>query len=166
MVSLLCHDIGYVRGVCRGDLKARYVCNAKGDLVTVPSRSTDAFMIPYHVTRSKLFVRERFGKDQFSHIDPLAIEANIEYTRFPIPEDEEHTTTDDYPCLVGAADLMASSPMLTTCERCRRCSRNSPRPELAKNSGTGRRPICAPAIQAFSGKWSNLTSAMPFTTCG
>jgi hypothetical protein len=106
IVSLLCHDIGYVRGVCRGDQKGRYVCNAKGDLVTVPSGSTDAFMTPYHVTRSKLFVRERFGKDHLSHIDPLAIEANIEYTRFPVPEDEEHTTTDDYPGLVRAADLI------------------------------------------------------------
>src|SRR5690242_4501612 len=27
MVSLLCHDIGYVRGVCRGDGNGRYVCN-------------------------------------------------------------------------------------------------------------------------------------------
>src|SRR3974390_1391004 len=33
MISLLCHDIGYVRGVCRGDSNGHYVCNLKGHLV-------------------------------------------------------------------------------------------------------------------------------------
>src|SRR4029079_12204652 len=28
IVSLLCHDIGYVRGVCRGDSDGKYVINA------------------------------------------------------------------------------------------------------------------------------------------
>src|SRR5215469_1829155 len=30
-VSLLCHDIGYVRGVCRGDRAGFYVSNEHGD---------------------------------------------------------------------------------------------------------------------------------------
>ena len=29
VISLLCHDIGYVRGVCRGDQEGKYVCNEK-----------------------------------------------------------------------------------------------------------------------------------------
>jgi len=106
IVSLLCHDIGYVRGVCRGDGNGRYVCNANGDLTEVPTGSTDASMTPYHVTRSKLFVRERFAKTTLSHIDPSLIEANIEHTRFPVPEDEAHMGTADYPGLVRAADLI------------------------------------------------------------
>ena len=63
-------------------------------------------MTPYHVTRSKLFERERFGKVSLAHIDTREIEANIEHTRFPVPEDEEHTNTADYPGLLRAADLI------------------------------------------------------------
>ena len=57
IISLLCHDIGYVRGVCRGDGNGRYVHDAKGEVVALPDGSTDASLTPYHVTRSKLFVR-------------------------------------------------------------------------------------------------------------
>ena len=71
VISLLCHDIGYVRGVCRGDGNGRYVCDDKGGVVTLPDGSTDAWLTPYHVTRSKLFVRERFGKIALSHVDTL-----------------------------------------------------------------------------------------------
>src|ERR1700741_768014 len=33
VISLLCHDIGYVRGVCRGDQNGKYVCNEGGGAV-------------------------------------------------------------------------------------------------------------------------------------
>ena len=48
IVSLLCHDIGYVRGICRGDGDGQYVTNLAGDKVSVPEGSTDAAMTPYH----------------------------------------------------------------------------------------------------------------------
>ncbi len=106
MVSLLCHDIGYVRGVCHGDGDGRYVVNAKGETAALPAGATDASLTPYHVTRSKLFVRERFGKVSLTHIDTMVIEQNIEHTRFPVPEDEAHADTTDYPGLLRAADLI------------------------------------------------------------
>jgi len=105
IVSLLCHDIGYVRGICRGDGDGSYVTNMAGDKVSVPDGSTDASMTPYHVARSKLFVRERFSK-ALIHLDTDQIEANIEHTRFPVPEEEQHQPTGDYPGLVRAADLI------------------------------------------------------------
>ena len=105
-ISLLCHDIGYVRGVCRDDRDGHYVCNEKGDLASISAGATDASLTPYHVTRSKLFVRERFGKVSLTHIDTREIEANIEHTRFPVPEHEQHTSTADYPGLLRAADLI------------------------------------------------------------
>ena len=105
ILSLLCHDIGYVRGVCRGDGDGSYVANLTGDKVTLPEGATDASLTPYHVNRSKLFVRERSEK-AFVHLDTAAIEANIELTRFPVPEDEQHESTDDFPGLVRAADLI------------------------------------------------------------
>src|SRR5215468_8479087 len=106
IVSLLCHDIGYVRGILRGDTEGRYVVSMSGDRVSLPDGSTDAAMTPYHVARSKLFVRERFGKVALSHLDTMEIEANIEHTRFPVPKDEQHATTDDFPGLLRAADLI------------------------------------------------------------
>jgi hypothetical protein len=106
IVSMLCHDIGYVRGICQGDTNGRYVTNLTGDTVSVAEGATDAAMTPYHVARSKLFVRERFGKVVLSHLDIREIEENIEHTRFPVPEDEEHQSTDDFPGLLRAADLM------------------------------------------------------------
>ena len=106
IVSLLCHDIGYVRGVCRGDSDGSYVINAAGDKVSVPEGATDASMTPYHVARSKLFVRERFGKVALTHLDTSEIETNIEHTRFPVPHDEQHNRTDDFPGLLRAADLI------------------------------------------------------------
>jgi hypothetical protein len=82
IVSLLCHDIGYVRGICRGDRDGVYVTNIAGDTVATPAGSTDAAMTPYHVARSKLFIRERFGKGTLTHLDTREIEANIEHTKF------------------------------------------------------------------------------------
>jgi hypothetical protein len=105
-VSLLCHDIGYVRGVCRGDGKGAYVIDAEGKTVTLKPGATDASLTTYHVNRSKLFVRERFGRGTLVDIDSRIIEANIEHTRFPVPEDEAHADTADYPGLVRAADLI------------------------------------------------------------
>jgi len=103
-VALLCHDIGYVRGVCQGDHDGRYVIDADGHTVSLVPGSTDAAMTPYHVARSKLFVRERFGHVKI--LDATRIEANIEHTRFPVPQDEAHESTDDYPGLLRAADLI------------------------------------------------------------
>lgn len=105
MVSLLCHDIGYVRGVCAGDGDGRYVINFNGDTTELPPGATDAGLTPYHVTRSKLFVRHRFGKGTLIDIDAKIIEDNIEHTRFPVPADDEHAGTSDFPGLVRAADL-------------------------------------------------------------
>jgi len=39
-------------------------------------------------------------------IDAEAILRNIELTRFPVPNDEEHSCTGNYPGLVRAADLL------------------------------------------------------------
>src|SRR6516164_6992572 len=38
ILSLLCHDIGYVRGVCRGDGDGSYVANLAGDKVRLTGR--------------------------------------------------------------------------------------------------------------------------------
>jgi hypothetical protein len=95
-----------VRGICRGDAGGQYVTNDAGDKISLPDGATDAAMTPYHVARSKLFVRERFGEAALLHFDIEKIEANIEHTRFPVPHDEQHAATDDFPGLLRAADLI------------------------------------------------------------
>jgi len=111
VISLLCHDIGYIKGVCRDDNISTMTFAtgvAEPKFVTIPRGSTDAALTKYHVDRGKLFVRERFSSTLLAGgtLDPAIIAANIELTRFPVPHDGDHDNTTDYPGLVRAADLM------------------------------------------------------------
>jgi hypothetical protein len=109
-IALLCHDIGYVKGICRGDKGNFFATGVDGGEVELPAAGTDAALGPYHVDRSKLFVRERFGKrllwDMESVIDAELIASHIEMTRFPVPDDDQYKDTKEYPGLVRAADLI------------------------------------------------------------
>lgn len=104
IISLVCHDIGYVKGVCRQDRKGWYATGVDGTLAQLPFGATDASLTPYHVDRGKLFVEERFGGHKL--IDAETIKQNIELTRFPVPNGQDHQDTRDYPGLVRAADLI------------------------------------------------------------
>lgn len=104
ILSLLCHDIGYLRGVCRMDQRGLYTTGLNGQTVQLPAGATDAALTPYHVDRGKRFVHERFGGHAI--IDADVVAANIERTRFPVPRDGDHLGTADYPGLVRAADLL------------------------------------------------------------
>jgi len=104
IISLLCHDIGYVRGICRNDRPGHYVTGKGDETVELPEGATDAALTPYHVERGKLFVRERFARNH--HIDAEILCANIEYTRFPVPAENEGAAATDYPALLRASDLM------------------------------------------------------------
>ncbi|MGP1383248.1 MAG: Npun_R2479 family HD domain-containing metalloprotein [Thainema sp.] len=106
MISLVCHDIGYVKGVCRGDniLARIYATGRFDETVTLPPGSTDASLTAFHVDRGKLFIEERFGGHNL--IQAETIKKNIELTRFPVPLDGDHQDTVHYPGLVRAADLI------------------------------------------------------------
>lgn len=105
-ISLLCHDIGYVKGVCRQDRpeEGLYATDSNSPMVRLPPGATDASLNPHHVDRGKLFIEERFGGHKL--IDADVIKNNIELTRFPIPADRDHQDTINYPGLVRAADLI------------------------------------------------------------
>ncbi|RMH43291.1 MAG: metal-dependent phosphohydrolase [Gammaproteobacteria bacterium] len=106
MMALLCHDIGFVRGICRRD-NGRIVATGVGDqVIEMPPGSTDAALAPYHVDRGKLFIQERFSQPLFIEIDIDAVTSYIEMTRFPIPDDDFHRQTDGYAGLVRAADFI------------------------------------------------------------
>jgi hypothetical protein len=104
MIALLCHDIGYVRGICRNDKPGEYVTDMAGNTITVPRGISDAYLAPYHVDRGKVFVRERFGGHNVLHVESIC--ACVERTRFPVPDDPEYHRDDDFPALVRAADLI------------------------------------------------------------
>lgn len=104
IISLVCHDIGYVKGVCRQDQDGLYATGHNGDMVPLPPGSSDASLTPYHVDRAKLFIDERFGGHKL--IDAEVIKYNIELTRFPVPSAEDHQDTVNYPGLIRASDLI------------------------------------------------------------
>ena len=103
-LATLTHDIGYVRGICRGDGKGEYVMNEKGEHFSPPRGASDASLGPYHIERSKIAVRERFGGHPL--IDAERIVRAIELTRFPVPQDDDHRETRTEAGLVRAADLI------------------------------------------------------------
>lgn len=111
MIAVLCHDIGYVKGVCRQDTKELFATGIGGELVQISPAGTDIALTPYHVDRSKLFVRERFGGKMLqdgvtSPLNAETIASYIEMTRFPSPEGEMYKDTKGLGGLVRAADFI------------------------------------------------------------
>ena len=106
IISLVCHDIGYVKGVCRQDKDEErlYATGKEGGMIHLAPGASDASLTPYHVDRAKLFIDERFGGHTI--IDAEVIKLNIELTRFPVPAVEDHQETVNYSGLVRAADLI------------------------------------------------------------
>ncbi len=106
IISLLCHDIGYVKGVCRQDLEIEglYATGKDPKMISLAPGASDASLTPYHVDRAKLFIDERFGGHKL--IDAEVIKSNIELTRFPVPAAEDHQGTESFAGLVRAADLI------------------------------------------------------------
>lgn len=106
IISLLCHDIGYVKGVCRQDREdeSLYATGKEGKMIPLPPGASDASLTPYHVDRAKLFIDERFGGHKL--IDSEVIKSNIELTRFPVPAADDHQDTNSFAGLVRAADLI------------------------------------------------------------
>lgn len=106
IAAMLCHDIGYVRGICRGDRDGVYATGINDETVALPSGGTDAALTPYHVDRSQLFVRQRFGGAMLMNLDLDAICGYIEMTRFPPPKEEKYQDTKGYGGLMRAADFI------------------------------------------------------------
>ena len=104
ILAALNHDIGFVRGICPGDTAEKFVIDAAGNTVTPPRGASDAFLMPWHVERSKIMVRARFAPVPF--IDEERVARAIELTRFPVPDDEDHAETATEAGLVRAGDLI------------------------------------------------------------
>src|SRR6202012_2612496 len=104
IIACLTHDIGYVRGLLRGDDEAGYVVDPSGRKVALPRGSSDASLLPYHVDRSKMFVMERI--EGMAQLDKRRIARAIEGTRFPSSLPSENEECDEEAALLRAADLI------------------------------------------------------------
>lgn len=104
IVACLLHDIGYVRGILKGDSKDRFVVDAGGTTVTLPRGASDAALAPYHVDRSKLFVMDRLAGSPL--LDAERVARAVEFTRFPMRETSANGREDLEGRLVQAADLI------------------------------------------------------------
>ena len=110
MIAVICHDIGYVKGVCRNDLNDTFATGVGNETVFISPEGTDVALTPYHVDRSKLFVRERFEtgllQDMTKQLDTYLIASYIEMTRFPSPDGELYKDTKGFGGLVRSADFV------------------------------------------------------------
>ncbi len=104
IVACLAHDIGYVRGVVKGDGSDGLVVDAAGRKVALPRGSSDAALAPYHVERSKLFVLDRLAEAE--ELDAALIAGAIEHTRFPFSSQPVSPAVDEWATLLRAADLI------------------------------------------------------------
>jgi hypothetical protein len=106
IISLLCHDIGYIKGICSEDRAAErlYATGIDSEMISLAPLATDASLTPYHVDRGKQFVQENFAHERLINIK--LVQRNIELTRFPVPDDGQHDDTMSYPGLARAADLI------------------------------------------------------------
>ena len=98
IVACLFHDIGYVRGILKGDSADGYIIDASGNTAKLPRGSSDAALMPYRVDRSKLYVMDRVKA-----LDAARIANAIEATRFPSNEGVHHSEEG---MLVRAANLI------------------------------------------------------------
>lgn len=106
IISLLFHDIGYVKDALPGDIKGSMAADGLGGWRQLPSGATDAFLTPIHVDRGVALVRQLFAKHPL--IDAEVLGANIEHTRFPVSQQllALGRSRFSWPDLVQAADLI------------------------------------------------------------
>ena len=104
IVACLTHDIGYVRGVVKGDDDDGYIVDETGRKVSLPRGSSDAALAPYHVERSKLFVLDRLAT--IEQLDGERIAHAIGFTRFPYASLADENEIDEEGALLRAADLI------------------------------------------------------------
>ena len=104
IVACLTHDIGYIRGIVKGDDAQGYVIDGTGRKISLPRGSSDAALAPYHVERSKLFVLDRLAS--VGEVDAARIARAIGFTQFPYSSSPDEQDIDEEAALLRAADLI------------------------------------------------------------
>jgi hypothetical protein len=105
LASILCSNVGIVRGTCPGDDENRCVTGDDAEPMELPRGATDGALWSYRAERSQIFVRHHFRDHAVLSWEALA--ANIQYSRFPPPLDSDHEVAS-YPGLLRAAHLIGT----------------------------------------------------------
>ena len=159
ITSLLCHNIGYIKGVCRCDRNGYYATGTGGNTIPLPEGATDASLTPYRVDRAKLFVDERFGGHKI--IDVEQIKRNIEATRFPLHPEAQESDSVNYPGLVRAASLIGQIADPRYLKKSAPSITNLKKLALINNLATATQETSAKTIPNSSGTPLIPTLAMP-----
>lgn len=110
ILATLCHDIGFAGSCCLNDDDHEVATgNSENPRVSRADFPTNASLMPFHVDRSQLFVRERFSKRLMFDMTDEDIEVICEYiemTRFPVPQEPLYQQTKGFGALVRTADLI------------------------------------------------------------
>lgn len=107
-ISLLFHDIGYVKNILLNDEQNHQVINELGERITIDSGQTDASLTPYHVERGKMYINQRSWPE---YINKQILMDLISFTQFPQPDRSEPNGEEEEKLfslanLVGSADLI------------------------------------------------------------
>ena len=104
ILACVTHDIGYVRGLFKEDDAAGYKINDEGKKILLARGSSDAALLPYHVDRSKMYVKERIRGIEL--LDASRVARAVEGTRFPSSIPSEGEECSEEAAIVRAADLI------------------------------------------------------------
>ncbi len=107
-ISLLFHDIGYVKNILPNDERNYQVINELGEKIPIDSGQTDASLTPYHVERGKMYINQRIWPE---YVNKKTVMDLISFTQFPqpdrgVPEGEAEKKLFSLANLVGSADLI------------------------------------------------------------
>ena len=107
-ISLLFHDIGYVKNILSTDKGLYQTINESGDTVRLDVGQTDASLTPHHIERGKIFLHER---NWHNKVNKQKLMDLISFTQFPPPERPNPTGIEEKKFrvlaeLVGSADLI------------------------------------------------------------
>jgi len=106
VISLLFHDIGYLKKLFPKDSASAVVANSTGGIFPLAPGATDASLTRIHVDRGMAFVEAHFKSSRI--VDVERVLNNIENTRFPAPPEVRETPRSrlSWPDMVRAADLI------------------------------------------------------------
>ena len=102
------------------------------------------------LTVAQLYITERFESED--RIDTTVICENIERTRFPVPFEEDHQESEDFPGLIRAADLIGQLGDPLYHRKIPPYSLSSRRPATQQNWATPWPRTSGKAISSSSGK--------------
>ncbi|MEM9102428.1 MAG: hypothetical protein AAGB12_08890 [Pseudomonadota bacterium] len=81
MSALLVLFVGFVKGSVNGDTREKIIIDQQGNAIEPPRGSTDGYLWPYHINRTRLYVQQKLS--HLPIIDWELVNLLVDYGRFP-----------------------------------------------------------------------------------